>query len=104
MVDLKKAFDKVRIKNIIRVLCDREIPFDIIKINENIYGNDITEARIDGQLTDPINIGTGIREREKLLKLLIQFNNGWNNKKMLMQGGYRMGEIKILYYADVQWK
>lgn len=76
LVDLKKAFDKVRIKNIIRVLCDREIPFDIIKINENIYGNDITEARIDGQLTDPINIGTGIREREKLLKLLIQFNNG----------------------------
>ena len=60
-IDLVKAFDQVQLKDIIHLLYDRHIPHNLVKTIENIYMENLIQAEINGELTNPIPAGYGIR-------------------------------------------
>ena len=72
-IDLVKAFDRLRLKDIIHLFYDRHIPHNLVKNIENIYRVNRIQAEINGKLTNPIPAGNGIRQGDSLSPLL--FNN-----------------------------
>ena len=61
-IDLQKAFDRIQLKDIIHLLHDRQIPYNIIKTIENIYSENKIQAKINGELTGQIPVSSGIRQ------------------------------------------
>ena len=61
------------------------------------------QAKINGELTDPIPAGNGIRQGDSLSPLLFNIIMDEIIKKVSKFRGYKMGEkkINILCYADV---
>ncbi|CAG9835898.1 unnamed protein product [Diabrotica balteata] len=102
LIDLKKAFDKVKLKDVIHLLYDREIPLNVIKTIENIYQNNNMEVRIDDQLTDPIDMGNELRQRDSLSPTLFNLIMDEILNTINKERGYKMEnkEIRILCYAD----
>ena len=68
-----KAFDRVRLKDIIHLLYDIHIPHNLVKPIENIYMENLIQAKINGKLTNPIPAGNSIRQGDLISPLL--FNN-----------------------------
>lgn len=67
----RRVFDRVTLKQVLNpVLYNREVPLNIIRRFENIYVNNIIDGGIDGQLTEPINLETGITQGDLLSPLL----------------------------------
>ena len=101
-IDLVKAFDRVRLKDIIHLLYDRHIPHNLVKTIENIYMENRIQAEINGELTNPIPAGNGIRQGDSLSPLLFNIIMDEIIKKVSKLRGYKMGEkkINILCYAD----
>lgn len=101
-VDLVKAFDKVKITDIVHLLYKRNISLRIIKTIENIYANNSMKAKIHGQLSETIPTGTGIRQGDSLSPLLFNIIMDEIVKKVKTKRGYPMGDntISVVCYAD----
>lgn len=101
-IDLQKAFDRVRLKDIIFLLYNRRIPMSLIKAIENIYTRNKIQAKIQGKLSEPIPVGQGIRQGDSLSPLLFNIVMDEIIRKVRNGEGYKMGnqQIKILCYAD----
>lgn len=101
-VDLEKAFDRVQLQDVIHILYNRNIPLNIIKLIENIYVRNKIEARINSELTEPIEMTTGIRQGDSLSPLLFNIILDEIIKQTKTKRGYGMGNerIQILCYAD----
>mgnify|MGYP000420915844 FL=1 len=69
-IDLTKAFDRVRIDDIVHLLYKRDIPINIIQTIEDIYHGTTIQARINGNLTGDIPIHSGIRQGDSLSPML----------------------------------
>ena len=90
-IDLIKAFDRVRLKNIIHLLYDRHIPYNLVKTIENIYIENLIQAEINGELTNPIPAGNRIRQEDLLIPLLFNIIMDEIIKKVSKLRGYKMG-------------
>ena len=101
-IDLEKAFDRVQLRDVVHLLYNRQIPHNLVKTIQNIYEANQIQAKINGVLTEPINVGCGIRQGDSLSPLLfnIIMDEIIGNVRLLK--GYSMGdqEITILCYAD----
>lgn len=102
LIDLEKAFDRVQLQDVVHILYNRNIPLKIIKLVEDIYTRNKIEARVNSELTDPIDVTTGIRQGDSLSPLLFNIILDEIIKQVKTKRGYRMGnrEIQILCYAD----
>lgn len=101
-IDIQKAFDCIQLPDILYLLEQRGIPTYIIKTIEDIYSDNKTQARINGQLTDTIPINSGIRQGDSLSPLLFNIIMDEIIKNVKNRKGYKMGnkELKIICYAD----
>lgn len=101
-IDLRKAFDRILLKDVIEVLYNRGIPTNIIKTITNIYENNRIQAKIKNKLTTPITVESGIRQGDSLSPVLFNIVMEEIIKRVNTGKGYEMGqqEIKIVCYAD----
>lgn len=102
-VDLKKAFDRVRIADIIDILQEHRTPVNYINVIKELNKNNRTQIKTSQGLTEQGPILTGIRQGDCLSPFLFNLimDRIINDVKKVC-GGYRMGlrSIKILCYAD----
>ena len=101
-IDLEKAFDRIQLEDVTQLLYDRQVPQNIIKTIENIYQANTIQARINGELTQKIEVNNGIRQGDSLSPLLFNIIMDELIIQVRKLKGYKMGdrEIKILCYAD----
>lgn len=101
-IDPEKAFDRIRLKDVIRLLQNRGIPTNLIHTIRNIYTENYVQIKLGQKLTNPIPANNGIRQGDSLSPLL--FNRVMDEiiKKLKNGRGYKMEnqEIKIICYAD----
>ena len=69
-IDLEKAFDRIQLEDVTQLLYDRKIPQNIIKTIENIYQANTIQARINGKLTQKIEVNNDIPQGDSLSPLL----------------------------------
>lgn len=102
-VDLKKAFDRVRIADIIDILQEHRTPVNYINVIKELNKNNRTQIKTSQGLTEQGPILTGIRQGDCLSPFLFNLimDRIIDDVKKVC-GGYRMGlrSIKILCYAD----
>lgn len=86
----------------IQSLYDRQVPQNIIKTIENIYKNNTTQAKIEGELTEKIEVNNGIQQGDSLSHMLFNIIMDEIIKQIHKLKGYKMGDrgVKILCYAD----
>lgn len=101
-IDLEKAFDRVQLQDVVHLLYSRQVPLNLIKVIENIYNGNKVQAKINGELTEPIPVEKGIRQGDSLSPLLFNLIMDEIIKQVRRLRGYRMGNrnITILCYAD----
>ena len=94
-IDLTKAFDRVRIDDIVHLLYKRDIPINIIQTIEDIYHGTTIQARINGNLTGDIPIHSGIRQGDSLSPMLFNIIMDKIIKKVRLSNGYYLGDTEI---------
>ena len=72
-IDLTKAFDRVRIEDIVHLLYKRDIPINIIQTTEDIYHDTTIQARINENLTDVIFHS---QRNQRISDEIIRLSNG----------------------------
>lgn len=102
-VDLTKAFDRIKLQDVITIMKEKHVPNNIIRIIRNLNANNTTKVRVNNSLTKELPITTGIRQGDSLSPTLFNLimDKITDNTKRFGTG-YRMGnkEIKIICYAD----
>lgn len=104
-IDLTKAFDQVRLKDVTDIIIrEADIPEEIVRIIETLNKNTITQIFASNTLTEEVSVATGIRQGDSLSSLLF---NMIMDKKIIEEvktadKGYKTdkGEMQILCYAD----
>lgn len=102
-VDLTKAFNRVRLKDVIRFLRKRKINKNIMTVIKKLNTNNTTKIKIDGTLTESVPVTTGVRQGDNLSPVLFNLIMDEILEKIKTVGrGYKMGtrEIKLICYAD----
>ena len=61
-IDLEKAFDCIQLENVTQLLYEKPVPQNFIRTIENIYQANTIQARINGELTQKIEVNNGIRQ------------------------------------------
>jgi hypothetical protein len=69
-VDLKKAFDRVRLTDVIDCLREKEVPEQIVRIIKELNTDTIAQIKSNNQTSSPITITNGIRQGDSLSPLL----------------------------------
>ena len=72
----------------------RHIPHNLVKTIENIYMENLIQAEINGELTNPIPAGNGIRQGDSLSPLLFNIIMEEIIKKVSKLRGYKMKKKK----------
>lgn len=100
-VDLTKAFDRVRLQDVIKCLKERAVPSGAIKIIQELNSNNSTIIRSSSETSKPINI-SGIRQGDSLSPMLFNILMDKIIDHIPKHLGYKMGEtpIPIVCYAD----
>lgn len=65
-VDLTKAFDRIKLSNVTRILREENIPKDIVQVIESLNSNTTTQIQVNNSLTEEVPITTGIRQGDSL--------------------------------------
>ena len=102
-VDLTKAFDRVRLPDVVRLLKKKNVHPDLIKIIVELNTDNMTQIQIEGRKTRKIPMQTGIRQGDSLSPILFNLIMEEIISEVKTIGkGYRLGdkEIKIICYAD----
>lgn len=70
-IDLKKAFDRVQLKDLAHILYSRGIPYKLIKLIENIYRGKRIQTKVNREPTDSISVKNGIRQGDSFFNLIM---------------------------------
>ena len=101
-IDLAKAFDRVRLKDVLTILKRKEAPSDLVALIEDINTQTITQIRTDEGLSDPVRTPTGVQQGDSLSPALLSLIMDEIISKVRSLNGYKMGtgKINITCYAD----
>ena len=69
-INVTKAFDRVRLSDVIDTLKGAEILMEIVKVIKALNSNITTHILVNNRLTKEILISTRIRQRDSLISLL----------------------------------
>jgi len=101
-VDLTKAFDRVKLADVIECLREREVPEQIIKVIKELNTDTTARIRSNNQTSRPIIIKDGVRQGDSLSPMLFNLIMDKIIANLPKELGYRMGNdpIYIIFYAD----
>lgn len=102
-IDLTKAFDRVRLTDVLRILKSRKISPRIVTIIKELNSGNITFIKMENSLNKKILISNGIRQGDSLSSILFNVIMDEIIKETKSAGrGYKLGdaEVKIVCYAD----
>lgn len=68
-INVTKAFDRVRLNDVIDTLKKADIPMEIVKVIEALNSNITTHILVNNRLIKKILISTRIRQRDSLISL-----------------------------------
>jgi len=101
-VDLVKAFDRVKLQDVITILMNKQVPLNMVRIIKDMYTNTKTRVKVGEQLTKEMKCTAGIRQGDSLSPALFNLVMDEIIKQTRAMAGYRMGtkEVKVVCYAD----
>jgi len=100
-VDFEKAFDKINHSLLFRMLQGKGICGKIYTVLTNLYSNCNGRVNINGFLTPPFNIHSGVRQGDSLSTTLFALFINSLAENLNMQGkGISSPNISCLLYAD----
>lgn len=102
-VDLTKAFDKVRLTDVINLLKEKESPDNLVKVIHCLNTGNYTKIKAGDNYTKNIRTPGGIRQGDSLSPFLFNLIMDKIIEEVAAMGlGYRMGrnKISIICYAD----
>lgn len=101
-IDLTKAFDRVQLKDVTRILQNKHVPHDIVNIIRELNHETSTRVSTKTGLTKDIPTPTGIRQGDSLSPQLFNMIMDDIIEELKTTKGYKLttGEIKIICYAD----
>ena len=101
-VHLTQAFDRVQLKDVLKILQERRVSNNIIQVIKQLNTNNSTRIQSGTPTTEEVQILTGIRQGHSLSPMLFNLVMDRSIKVKGVGWGYRMGqtEFKILWYAD----
>lgn len=102
-IDLTKAFDKVRLTDVLQILTKRQSPSQITKLIKNLNTGNVTKIKSGEHTTPNIKTPGGIRQGDSLSPFLFNLLMDEIIQQVTsLNLGYRMGHSKIsmVCYAD----
>jgi len=101
-VDLKQAFDKVRLGDVITILQEKGVSKPYLHLIKDINWETKTRIRVNEELTDEIQTPTGIRQGDSLSPALFNVIMDKIIEAVKRKPGYQLGSlnIQIVCYAD----
>ena len=101
-VDLTKAFDRVRLANVIECLREREVLEQIVRVIKELNTDTIARIQSNNQTSRPIIIKNGVRQGDSLSPMLFNLIIDKIIANLPKELGYRMGKVLInkICYAD----
>ena len=90
-VDLKKAFDRVRLADVIECLREREVPEQLVRIIKKLNTATIARIKSHNQTSRPITIMNGIRQGDSLSPMLSNLIIDKIVMNLPKELGYRLG-------------
>jgi len=101
-VDLTKAFDRVRLADVIECLREREVPEQIVRIIQELNTDATARIRLNDRISKPIKLQNGVRQGDSLSPMLFNLIMDKIIANLPEELGYRMGNapIHIICYAD----
>ena len=69
-IDFKKVFDSINRKVMFAVLRDYEIPEPLINAMGALYNNSKSAVMVDGNISDPFEVSTGVLQGDVLAPFL----------------------------------
>ena len=102
-MDLTQAFDRVQLKDVLKIPQERIVSNNIIQVIKQLITHNSTRIQSGTSTTEKVQISIGIRQGNSLSPML--FNLRMDRIINQVKGvgrGYRMGqtEFKIFCYAD----
>jgi endonuclease/exonuclease/phosphatase family metal-dependent hydrolase len=102
-VDLTKAFDRVKLKDVIDILIEQNVPSQVIKLVQELNTDSSTKIRVNGELSNTIATSAGIRQGDSLSPFLFNLIMDRIIEEVVsLKVGYRLGKesISVVCYAD----
>lgn len=102
-VDLTKAFDKVRLSDVLRLLAEHSVHPDIIEVIRRLNNNNTTKIKVNGQMSDDVHSPGGIRQGDSLSPFLFNLIMDEIIKEVTsLNLGYRLNKntTSMVCYAD----
>jgi hypothetical protein len=101
-IDLTKAFDRVRLADVIECLREREVPEQIVRVIKELNTDTTAIIRSYNQTSGRIIMKNGIRQGDSLSPVLFNLIMDKIIANLLKELGYKMGNdsIHIICYAD----
>ena len=99
---LTKAFDRVRLADVIECLREREVPEQIVRIIQELNTDTTARIRLNDRISKPIKLQNGVRQGDSLSPMLFNLIMDKIIANLPEELGYRMGNapIHIICYAD----
>jgi hypothetical protein len=101
-VGLKKAFDRVRLADVIDCLREKEVPGQIVRTIKELNTDTIAQIKSNNQISSPITITKGVRQGDSLSSMLFNLIIDKIISNLPQELGYRTwnNPIHTLCYAD----
>ena len=101
-VDLTKAFDQVRLQDVLCILQKRNVDGKIIAAVQSLNTGNTTSIKVDSEVSKKLKISSGIRQGDSLSPILFNTIMDEIIKDVKCTGrGYKLiQEMKIVCYAD----
>ncbi|KAK9881036.1 hypothetical protein WA026_014379 [Henosepilachna vigintioctopunctata] len=94
-IDLQNAFEKIQLKDVIRLLYSRGIPKNLVETIKDIYSQNNIQLHVNGKLTQKIPIYEGIRQGDSLGPLLLNIVMDEIITEVETCRGYKLGDKKL---------
>lgn len=98
-IDVKKAFDSVSHDTIILAARRMGVPDRLLSYLRNIYTDVETRLRVEGELSEPISIGQGVRQGDPLSPVLFNTVIDWILAEQDPELSVRRGDQKVGHFA-----
>ena len=101
-VDLSRAFDRVRLEDVLTIIRTMNIPSDLIALIKHINLGTETKMMTENGLSEPIRTLSGVRQGDSLSPALFSLIMDELISHVKEMKGYNLGEkdINIVCYAD----